>query len=366
MGDIIRLVRKGRFIGYYVRYKDTDGRRKMRASHQPTRELARRYLLEVEGRVARGLLGIPVAAPPSPTVAALSERFLREYSRPGLKDLGSYRRRAGVALRRVVPVVGSLGSDALGGAELARLRAALLRKWAPGTVGLSLTYCKTVFAWALRQGLVTTNPFARIELPRRPVAVSFLSADEVRSLLATADRLAVPGATAARGLRALVHLAVRTGLRKGELFGLRWADVELDSGRLTIARSFASTPKSGRPRQLRLPAEVVPILRQWQKECPPTRQAVLFPRRSRAGAWEMPRSATYMAGLPRLLAAAGCRPLIRPFHALRHTFASHYLMQGGSLAVLQQILGHSDLKHTLVYAHLTPDFLGTELNRVKF
>ncbi|HRI54116.1 MAG TPA: site-specific integrase, partial [Pseudomonadota bacterium] len=333
---------------------------------QPTRELARRYLLEVESRVARGVIGIPAPAAHRPTAGALIERFLGEYTRPRIKDLARYRQRAGVALRRVLPVLGALRSDAIGDAEVSRLRAALQRRWAPGTVGLSLTYCKVVFGWAVRQGLVAHNPFARVELPRRSAAASFLSAEEVRSLLATADSLGAAGTVTSRGLRAAVHLAVRTGLRKGELLGLRWTDVELSSGRLTIARSFATTPKSGRPRHLRLPAEVVPILAAWQKECPKTPEGVIFPRRSRSGVWGMARGAACMAGLPRLLLMAGCRPLCHPFHALRHTFASHYIMQGGSLAALQQILGHSDLKHTMVYAHLAPEFLSAEMSRVKF
>ena len=58
MGDVVRVVKRGRFVGYYIRYIDIDGRRKQRASHQPTKELARRYLLAVEGRVARGIIGI--------------------------------------------------------------------------------------------------------------------------------------------------------------------------------------------------------------------------------------------------------------------------------------------------------------------
>ena len=70
MGDIVR-----RGTTWYVRYKDSDGTRRMRKSHQPTRELARRYLLEIEGRVARGNIGIPepapaalIKAPPPPPV----------------------------------------------------------------------------------------------------------------------------------------------------------------------------------------------------------------------------------------------------------------------------------------------------------
>ena len=64
-------------------------------------------------------------------------------------------------------------------------------------------------------------------------------------------------------------------------------------------------------------------------------------------------------GLPALL-AAGCRPLQRAWHALRHTFASHYMMNGGNLLALQQLLGHASLAMTLVYSHLASDYLGDE------
>jgi site-specific recombinase XerC len=67
-----------------------------------------------------------------------------------------------------------------------------------------------------------------------------------------------------------------------------------------------------------------------------------------------------------LLAAASGRQHPRPWHAMRHTFASHYVMAGGNLLALQKILGHADLKMTTVYAHLAPDFLADEMNRVTF
>ncbi|MCD8530717.1 MAG: tyrosine-type recombinase/integrase [Saccharospirillaceae bacterium] len=48
-------------------------------------------------------------------------------------------------------------------------------------------------------------------------------------------------------------------------------------------------------------------------------------------------------------------------HILRHTFASHFMMNGGDILTLQKILGHSDLKMTLRYAHLSPDYLNQAL-----
>ena len=361
MGDIVR-----RGTVWYVRYKDADGTRRMRASHQPTREAARRYLLAIEGRIARGVVGIPEPTPAAPTVAELTERFLRDHRRPRIKDLVLYRGRARTCLKRALPTLGGLRCDAVTPRDIGRLRDELAQRCAPGSAGLTLTYLKTLFAWARRERIIETNPLLGVELPRRAGCPEYLSSAEVRALLDTADRQAAAGAQTARMLRTCVHFAVRTGLRKGELFGLRWRDLDLDSGRLDVLRSYRTTPKSDKPRHLRLPADVLPILREWQSECPRTPEGLVFPRQTRDGVWGMPRSTTFMGGLPELMAAAGLRPLARAWHALRHTFASHYIMSGGNILTLQRILGHADIKHTLAYAHLAPDFLGAEMSRIKF
>jgi site-specific recombinase XerD len=69
-------------------------------------------------------------------------------------------------------------------------------------------------------------------------------------------------------------------------------------------------------------------------------------------------------GLDTLLQEIGLRKVLHPWHLLRHTFASHFVMRGGNLLALQKILGHSDLKRTMIYAHLAPDFLGQEMDRL--
>jgi len=365
VGDIVRVVRGGRFIGWYVRYKDKDGRRKQRASHQPTKELARRFLLEIEARVARGSVGIPEPPPPSPTVAELVARFLAEYSRPRIKDLARYRLSGRVALQRALPLLGSLHADAVLPAQIEKLRLTLSRRHAAATVRVTLGFLSTAFSWAVGQGLLAANPVRGVERPAVESSLDFLTRDEVQALLAAAKQRAGTQGLAARELYACVHVAVHTGLRKGELLGLRLRDVDLASRRLTVARSFSRAPKSGRLRHLRLPAACIPVLTAWLAECPRTPEGVLFPalqygRRPVAGAEH------HTLGLAALLTAAGCRRLAHPWHTLRHTFASHFVMAGGNILTLQRILGHSDLRMTLQYAHLAPDFLGEEMDRVSF
>ena len=63
-------------------------------------------------------------------------------------------------------------------------------------------------------------------------------------------------------------------------------------------------------------------------------------------------------------ALAGCHRV--RFHDLRHTFASHFMMSGGNILTLQKLLGHSSVSVTQRYAHLAPDFMRSELERMSF
>lgn len=365
MGEIIRRMKGDRFLGYYLRWYE-GGTRRQRASKQPQLSDARRMLREIEARVARGEAGIPERTATWPTLRELVERFLLEYRRPKVKDVDRYRRAARCALHRGLQhehgkQLSCMKSNDVQPLQIVRLRDGLERQFAPATVRNTLAFLSTLFSWAMREGLAPRNPCKGVERPAASATLDFLSQTETQTLL---DGLvAREGATGGRLLHLCVTMALFTGLRKGELFGLRWLDVDLETRRLTVARSYRATPKSGKPRHLRLPAILVPLLRSWHAECPPSPEGLIFP---------VGRSSTRVAtkevhlGLPRLMQQLGLRALPHPWHALRHTFASHYVMQGGNILALQKILGHADLRMTLIYAHLAPDFLDGEMDRLKF
>lgn len=357
MGDIVR-----RGTRWYVRYKDADGVRRMRASHQPTHELARRYLLEIEGRVARGQLGIPEREPDAPTVAQLAERFLAEYSRPRIKDPAAYRSHAQVGLRRALPVLGSLRADAVQLHHIDRMRAAIAKDYAAASVRVTLAFLSAMYSWAVKLGLVSKNPVLGVERPAAAPSVEYLSRGEVAALLTLAGQRAQQS-PAERCLHTAVHLALHLGLRRGELLGLRLGDIDLSARRLTVARSFKVLPKSGKARHLRIPAETLPVLTPWLAEVP-RQLGLIFPVITSLGPRQgAPRD---LLGLPELSQAAGLRPLAHPWHVLRHTFASHYIMSGGNLVALQKILGHASIAETMRYAHLGDDFMAGEVDRLKF
>ena len=358
MGEVIKRYRDGKFLGFYLRWYE-GGKRRMLASKQATHADARRMLLETESRAARGEMGI-VRRQPSLPLVELQERFLAEYSRPRIKDQGRYRQNARIALQRVVPLLEKRADQVTTG-DVAKAREALRRRYAPASVKLSLNFLSTLYAWAVREELAPINPCRGVERPLTEHSVDFLTREEVRRLIDAAEA----GATSPmkRMLHLCIVLAVHTGLRKGELLGLRWQDLDIESRRLTVARSYESTPKSGKARHLRLPATIVPLLAQWQHDCPRSAQGCVFPIGRKSGSVA---GAAAMLGLPRLMESIGLRKFAHPWHTLRHSMASHYVMAGGNILALQRILGHSDLKMTLVYAHLAPDFLENELDKIRF
>lgn len=367
MGDIVRVVRKGKFLGWYVRYRDSDGRRKQRASHQQSKAEARRFLLEVEARVARGLVGIPEPATAvEGTVADLCERYLREFTSPRIKDMAAFRACAATALKRLLPWLGRRQLHQMTREDIEAALHEAQATYRPNTVRTSAAKLQAVMSWAAKRGLIPRSPAAGIAKPPRQDSIEHLTPEDARRLLAELEkRSRWPRRGLVWRVRSVAAtLALRLGLRRGEIFGLRWQDLDLSRQRLTVARSYRGLPKSNKPRHLPLPADLAAALQGWREQCPPTPEGLVCPVYY-GGTWHMSTARAHH-GLAAALGAAGCQPLTRGWHALRHTMASQYMMQGGNILALSKILGHTDVKQTMVYAHLAPDYLGKELERVRY
>lgn len=367
------IVRRGKKL--YMRYVDADGTERMRLARGATTiDEARPMLAEVMRRVMRGELGVPEVSDEDKarrriTVKELGAKFLDErdgYSNPKIKDIAEYRRQAKSKLEvRVYPRIGGRAVAGLDVSDVERLRDELLKSkqdggaaLEPASVTLTIAVLSKMFNWAIRRKLIAgPNPVVGCIRPSSEHSIDFLDKEEVARLLA---------ADVGDGTRAMIAAAVYTGARKGELFGLAWRDVHLELGRLDLKHSYAGRTKSGKARPIPLHPELARVLREWKQACPATPEGLVFP---------VVDGATVRMGgeydtlrLGEILTANKCHHPAdgHPWHMLRHTFASHFMMAGGNILTLQKLLGHATLAMTCRYAHLSPDHLAGEVARMSF
>lgn len=294
------------------------------------------------------------------TVREFFDHWL-ESVRPTLRP-ATVRRYRDLARLHIVGIVGNLKLGKLLAADVQRLYANRL------AAGLSPTSVRHIHGLlhralsdAVRWGLLTRNVTEAVDPPRRstPEARTW-NASEVATVLTVA---------ASDELEALWRLALMTGMRRGELLGLRWTDVDLDAGSLSIRRTLSrgesSRLESGEPktasgrRRIALPASVVESLRRHRLRQVEYRLAVGPAYEDRELVFTNdtggPLHPNTLAHRFRTLIAASNVPVIR-FHDLRHTCATLLLGQGVHPKVVQERLGHADIAMTMnLYSHVTAD-----------
>ena len=214
------------------------------------------------------------------------------------------------------------------------------RKLATGLAAKTINNQLAVLSRLLRVAeeweLIPRAPRVKLMRVTEP-EVTFLDFAEAEGLLAAADP----------DWRTLFLLALRTGLRQGELRALRWDDVDLRRKRLFVRRAAwndkIGTPKGGRSRELPLEDETLAALAALAR-----RHDLAFSHAS----VRMHHRNEMKWPLWRACKRARIRRI--GWHVLRHTFASHLVMRGIPLKVVQELLGHTDIRMTLRYAHVAP------------
>lgn len=187
---------------------------------------------------------------------------------------------------------------------------------------------------------------------------TWLTLAEIDALLSVeASSAHAPTVEALARAKTIWTVAIYTGLRSGELWGLRWCDIRLEGAAplLMVRRSYAGPTKTRHAvRDVPLLPIVVDALRRWRRESRGIGQALIFPSASGGCHAE-----GYDASLSTYLERAGItRPGITP-RTWRHTYASH-LIQGSWTArplrieEVRQVMGHSSIGVTQRYAHLAP------------
>jgi len=207
----------------------------------------------------------------------------------------------------------------------------------PKSLQRRLSACRSFYQWLLKHGHVVANPAAGVRGPKAPRALpQVLDVDEATQLVE------VP-VDAPLGLRdrALLELFYSSGLRLSELVGLRWRDLDLDGGLVTVLG------KGSRQRSVPVGTHARTALSAWRAHSGGTSDTPVFPGRSGG-----PITARAVQLRMRVLAQRqGLFKRVHP-HLLRHSFASHVLESSGDLRGVQELLGHADIATTQIYTHL--------------
>jgi len=237
-------------------------------------------------------------------------------------------------LGRFLEAVGDLPIPQLGSDQVRRFMSGLRRqdgkRYSPAYLDQVYRTLHTFFEWLVRERELDENPMRRVRHVRVPKRKSpRLRLEEIQQMIEAVRTTGQPE----RNL-AVVYLMVGSGLRRGEVAGLRLRDVDLERG---VVRVLG---KDQEEREVPLSSETVESIKKYLEIRPAVDSDRLFLTKSGG-----PMTVNALNIFMYRLKARAKLPQLR-CHLLRHTFANHYIAAGGSLRKLQKILGHSDVQTT--------------------
>ena len=212
---------------------------------------------------------------------------------------------------------------------------------------------KSIFAYAEKQELITRNPMKQVDAPKKgKKPVDALSPAQVQPFFAAIQASPLD-------LRCMLLVLITTGLRRGELAGLRWKDVALEEGLLRTTQGVSYTSKSGviigtpktanSIRTIPLIPATIQLLQEYRKEVqvahPRTNLQEAYIFHSKEDLFQPCNPNSITRRVKRFIDRNNL-PDLSP-HDLRHSCATLLLMNGADIKSVQQILGHSDASTTL-------------------
>ena len=246
---------------------------------------------------------------------------------------------------------------AFGARPLDRISPTRVRQWfdrysrtAPGAANRAFDMLRQIMNFAVACGHIETSPTRGIRRNRRPALTRFLSREEIARLHRVLDAQTREDS---RRQADIIRLLLLTGCRRGEIVGLRWSEVHDDT--LALADSKAG------PRKVPLGKQARAILDRQ----PRGGSAFVFPSPIDPARPRGPDLSLWY----RVRREADIKDV--RLHDLRHTMASHAVMNGVTVPVVSRLLGHSNVRMTLRYAHLADrdieaaaERIGAEMARV--
>ena len=275
----------------------------------------------------------------------------RQLGRMPFKDFAqTYLEREGPLLKsirternRVLAWAREFGNRPLGQitrAEIEAWRRERMSICRPATINRDLSRLRHMLNIAVEWELLEESPMKGMKFLRENNArTRYLSLEECQRLIASCI---------APHIRALVTVALHSGMRLGEILDLHWYDLDFASGFILVRDS-----KNGESRHVPMDATLFALFRAY-----PHRLGTDLVFSSPAGGHIVDVRTGFLNSCKR----AGLIDL--HFHDLRHTFASQFVMSGGDLYILKEILGHKSITMTQRYAHLSPTYKIKAIDRM--
>lgn len=343
-GAIFRDEKRESWVALFSLGKNASGQRVRRKLRAKTLAELRRRITDEKAKFGGSIHGRTRG-----TVAEFARLWLESVRIN--KAANTYAQYSALVETYVIPILGSKRIDGVEVDDISALYARLRRNGVTTSVVAAVaTRVRTLFSVAVKQRKIALNPAALVDKPQhRAKETKFLDVDQAASLL-----------LAARGdrLEAFYVLALTAGLRFGELAGLRWEDINLDEGFLSVRQQLLEVngklivgpPKTGKSRRIDLGTMAVDALRRrriaYEREGHGSR--FVFTTEHGHG---LRRSNVRRRSFQALLKAAEISRLT--IHGLRHSMGAFITPWGPK--VLQERLGHSTQRMTLErYAHLLP------------
>ena len=309
-----------------------------------TRNAAQEFENITLGRLIRGEPLKPVKASQGITFKDFSNIWIESYAKANNRP-SEIKRKQSVFAYSLIPFFGQMLLKDITNKNIEDFKVLRLKTISIKTVRNEVSMLSTCLKTAVEWEYLEHMP--RIKIPKVPQAgFRWLSEDDCLKLLQAADGM----------LHDMIFLAMKTGLRFGELIALTWEDFDFEHKRLTVNKSVVlgvcGPTKSGKVRYIPLTDSVCEYFGKIKKK----RGLLFF---EEGGRFIHQKRINYhlerkyeKAELPKM-----------GWHTLRHTFASHLACKGASILAIKELLGHSDIKTTMRYSHLGPN-ITTETMRL--
>jgi integrase len=296
---------------------------------------AKAYELVIRQKLARGQPLDDVKAEMKYTFRETALQWLEVYVKNNNKQ-SEITNRYYILKSCLIPYFGKIHIDEITSYHIEKYKGYLLKKrgLSPKSINNRLWILSRCLKSAVEWEMTKNVPMIKV-LKVPPQKYDYLTETEAEKLL-----------TYANGQwNDMILLAVRTGLRFGELIALRWKDINLEEKILnvnrSIVRSVEGSPKSNKSRTVPLTSSVMQMLKNRDHDC----EYIFHDRKGQPLKHDFCQD-----NLHEICIKAGLRKI--GWHSLRHSFASHLAAKHNSIVAIKELLGHSDIKTTMRYAHV--------------